>query len=68
MARKRCALLVVAWLALGCATDIHRSSCRCELVLAENVCRMEHEEHSFKRRPFWESIGNAIRSAVGGIF
>jgi len=65
MARKRCAFLIAAWLALGCATSVHRSHCSCEIVAGPESCRIEHEEHEFKKRPILDKVLEAVGSLFG---
>ena len=68
MARKRCAVLIVVFLALGCATEIQRTTCSCT-VRAEatgvEVCAMDQDARTFKRRPVVERIGGFITSLFG---
>jgi len=57
--------VLAAAIALGCATEIHRSSCACEIVAGPESCRIEHEEHDFKKRPLGAKILDALGSLVG---
>lgn len=62
-----CALVCAgpAFAALGCATEVHRSHCSCEIVEGPDSCRIEHEEHDFKKRPLGAKILDALGSLVG---
>ena len=68
MARKRCAVLVAACITLGCATEIQRTTCSCTLraeATGVEVCAMDQDARTFKRRPVVERIGGFISSLFG---
>lgn len=57
-------MLCVA-LSLGCATEIHRGHCSCEIVKGPESCRIEHEEHDFKKRPVLQKVFDGLGALVG---